>query len=45
MSSYVKYQCFLFVSGSESGVVLISSIVEKRPEDHIGLFFQTVTFK
>lgn len=28
------------------GVVLISSIVEKKgPKDHIGLFFQTVTFK
>lgn len=44
MSSYVNISV-LFVSGSESGVVLISSIVEKRPEDHIGLFFQTITFK
>lgn len=26
----------VFVSGSASGVVLISSIVEKRPKDHIG---------
>lgn len=46
MRSWVHTPAFpVFVSGSASGGVLISSIVEKRPKDHTGLFFQTVTFK